>query len=373
MNGWIEFKGEEWNTPGHFSTAKTEPADKMQTSQDTAVSTAWPPKFTLFTIKTAISQLAFTDSRKLAKLRLVRVPPGVSIKNVPPLSSNGPDAYLAPLSIDKWKDVCAKKKTTVKALLMDQSFMSGLGNWMVDDCCLAGKIHPSKRTDTLTEDDIRSLITGIKTVCEKSVSVGGQSSKFPDNWIFHIRWGRRKAGETVRLRTGEEVDFADGGRTTVYVPSIQGRVEGDGGGEKRKRGAAGAKKGKAGAKAVKKEEEDEDELEEEKPQPKKRATKPSAGKKAVKKEEEEDDDEQEEDEEEEEKPQAKKRGPTKSRHFPDTPSSPSPSPSSPSYDEADSDFSQESDGSDFGAKSKKKKKTAAAARTGARRSTRARR
>lgn len=322
MNGWMDIEGEDRKAPpGHFATAKTEPGEtqsqaetqtQTQTPSETQQSTdsgAWPPKFTLFTISTATHNLAFTDSRKLAKIRILDLPEDKTPLDVAPLSDNGPDVFLAPMPAEKWEETFKKRQTTVKTILMDQGFASGLGNWMCDEVCLAARIHPLRRAPTLSQEEIGKLLAAIKDVCEKSVAVHGQASLFPDEWLFHVRWGRKK--DNLKLKTGEDVKFLEGeGRATAYVPVFQGEVEVENGkGKKRKSKAeATPKKGKATPKkkAKTQESEDEDDFSDSPaPKPKaKAATKATPKKKAA--------------------PVKKETPPSTSKHFPtastDTPS-----------------------------------------------------
>lgn len=88
----------------------------------------WPPKFTkaelVFDDGT---RLALTDPRRLARIRLVAGDPRAS----PPLSLLGPDAHLALPPLPAFAALLAPRAVPIKALLLDQSVLAGLGNYLV--------------------------------------------------------------------------------------------------------------------------------------------------------------------------------------------------------------------------------------------------
>jgi formamidopyrimidine-DNA glycosylase len=68
--------------------------------------------------------LAFLDSRRLARLRLV--PPPVAAH--PPVSQLGFDPMLSMPTLDEFVKLLARKKGTIKGVIMDQAFSAGVGN-----------------------------------------------------------------------------------------------------------------------------------------------------------------------------------------------------------------------------------------------------
>ena len=65
-----------------------------------------------------------SSARRLARLRLVHDP----VAAHPPISSLGFDPVLNHPSLEEFKDLIAKKKGTVKGMIMDQAFSAGVGN-----------------------------------------------------------------------------------------------------------------------------------------------------------------------------------------------------------------------------------------------------
>ncbi|XP_024006000.1 formamidopyrimidine-DNA glycosylase isoform X2 [Eutrema salsugineum] len=173
----------------------------------------WPSKYSKFFVELDDGlELSFTDKRRFAKVRLLENPASVR-----PISELGPDALLEPLTIDELAKSLAKKKITIKPLLLDQGFISGIGNWIADEVLYQARIHPLQTASSLSKEQCEALHTSIKEVIQHAVQVSADSKEFPVEWLFHFRWGK-KPGKV----NGKKIDFITaGGRTTAYVPELQ--------------------------------------------------------------------------------------------------------------------------------------------------------
>ncbi|KAL0415374.1 UNVERIFIED_CONTAM: Formamidopyrimidine-DNA glycosylase [Sesamum latifolium] len=138
--------------------------------------------------------------------------------SVPPISELGPDALLEPMTVDGFYNSLTKKKIGIKALLLDQSFISGIGNWMADEVLYQARIHPLQTASSMSKETCATLLKCINEVAEKAIEVGADSSQFPSNWIFHSR--EKKPGKA--FVDGKKIEFITAGsRTTAYVPELQ--------------------------------------------------------------------------------------------------------------------------------------------------------
>ena len=66
--------------------------------------------------------------RRFAKIKLVKDP----AENLP-LTKLGPDAFLALPSLDDFSALMLKQRRSLKAVLLDQSVLAGVGNWVADE------------------------------------------------------------------------------------------------------------------------------------------------------------------------------------------------------------------------------------------------
>nr|XP_011467064.1 PREDICTED: formamidopyrimidine-DNA glycosylase isoform X2 [Fragaria vesca subsp. vesca] len=173
----------------------------------------WPSKYSKVFVQLDDGlEFSFTDKRRFAKVRLLKDP-----TSVPPISELGPDALLEPMTVDVLFASLSKKKISIKALLLDQSFISGIGNWVADEVLYQARIHPEQSSATLSKECVEALHKSIKEVIEYAVQVDAESIHFPCEWLFHFRWGKR-AGKI----NGKKIDFITvGGRTSAFVPELQ--------------------------------------------------------------------------------------------------------------------------------------------------------
>jgi formamidopyrimidine-DNA glycosylase len=72
----------------------------------------------------------------------------------------GPDAFE--LTLPQLRSIVARSRAPVKAVLMDQSRIAGLGNLLCDEILWRAGIDPARGTDTLADDDVRRLHRAIR-------------------------------------------------------------------------------------------------------------------------------------------------------------------------------------------------------------------
>lgn len=70
-------------------------------------------------------ELAFLDTRRLGRIRLCAEP-----LSEPPISELGFDPILSMPNLEDFTPLVLKRKAPIKAVLLDQSFSAGVGNWV---------------------------------------------------------------------------------------------------------------------------------------------------------------------------------------------------------------------------------------------------
>ncbi len=192
----------------------------------------WPPKYWKFQLETAESpkvEVAFTDPRRFGRIRLVDCP-GDSIRKFSPLVENGPDPVVDPdiFTEEFLRTKMHSRHVPIKALLLDQAFISGIGNWVGDEVLYQAQLHPEQYSDDFNDEQIKKLYQMIRHVCQTAVDKLGDSDQFPEDWLFNHRWGKGSQGSGSKLPNGEKLAFLTvGGRTSCYAPNLQkksGRV-----------------------------------------------------------------------------------------------------------------------------------------------------
>ncbi|KAI0968274.1 formamidopyrimidine-DNA glycosylase [Xylaria arbuscula] len=220
MTGWVHIRG--------VQTVYNRYAEKMSSADRDA----WPPKYWKFHLETDDNPavgVAFTDPRRFGRIRLVDCP-GAEIRSNSPLVENGPDPVVdrEVFTEDYLRQKMKGRHVPIKALLLDQAMISGVGNWVGDEIMYQASLHPEQYSDDFSDAEIAKLYKAICYVCDTAVEKLGDSDQFPEDWLFNHRWGKGKKDAATTLPNGEKIIFVKvGGRTSCVVPSRQkktGRV-----------------------------------------------------------------------------------------------------------------------------------------------------
>jgi formamidopyrimidine-DNA glycosylase len=164
--------------------------------------------------------LDFNDRRLLGELRLVN--DWTSLKFVKEL---GPEPF--DLNVDKFKQMLANKNTKIKPLLMDQTFIAGVGNLYAAEALFRAKIHPVRPASSLSEKEKESLFKEITAVLNEAIKYKGSSvdqymqlSGKPGDYIkYHKVYGREGQACFVCKTPIKRITL--GSRGTYFCPKCQ--------------------------------------------------------------------------------------------------------------------------------------------------------
>lgn len=213
MTGWIHIRGQQTAYNRYEERSKGDKAE-------------WPPRFWKLQLETDSKpkvEVAFSDARRFGRIRLVDCA-AEDIRKHSPLVENGPDPVVDKdvFTEEYLKVKMRKKHMPIKALLLDQAVISGIGNWVGDEIMYQAKLHPEQYCDDFDDSDISTLYNAVRYVCDTAVEKLGNSDEFPEDWLFKHRWGKGKKDAATTLPNGEKLTFITvGGRTSCVVPSIQ--------------------------------------------------------------------------------------------------------------------------------------------------------
>jgi formamidopyrimidine-DNA glycosylase len=112
--------------------------------------------------------LDFMDRRLLGELRLIDHWP--SLKFVKEL---GPEPF--DLTLGQFKQMLASRKTKIKPLLMDQTFISGVGNLYSAEALFRARIHPERPSVSLLDEEKERLFEEIKKTLNEAIRYKGSS------------------------------------------------------------------------------------------------------------------------------------------------------------------------------------------------------
>jgi formamidopyrimidine-DNA glycosylase len=175
---------------------------------------AWPPRFMKLRLGFDDGgELAYADARRLGRVRLRDDP-----QREPPISLLGFDAFRELPSLRDFAELVRARSAPMKALLLDQSFAAGVGNWIADEVLYQAGIAPQRRANTLSDAELRRLRGRLRAIVAISVRALNDSRRYPRTWLFHSRWD----GPGAVTARGEAIRYLTiGGRTTAWVPARQ--------------------------------------------------------------------------------------------------------------------------------------------------------
>ncbi|MBR2998628.1 bifunctional DNA-formamidopyrimidine glycosylase/DNA-(apurinic or apyrimidinic site) lyase [Candidatus Saccharibacteria bacterium] len=156
MTGQLIFDGKERYAAGHPSenfTAKL------------------PNKQTRVILEFENGTLYFNDQRKFGFIKAI---PTSEVEN---------DSFIKKLAKEPWVMTATElhekftkhKNSLIKAAILDQTIICGLGNIYADESLFMAKIHPERKAGTLTEAETKQLLEAAKTVMQKSIDSGGST------------------------------------------------------------------------------------------------------------------------------------------------------------------------------------------------------
>ncbi|MFA5092394.1 MAG: DNA-formamidopyrimidine glycosylase [Candidatus Omnitrophota bacterium] len=166
------------------------------------------------------SILDFNDHRLFGELRLVK-----DWKKLKFVQGLGPEPF--DLTSADFKAMLLKRKTKIKPLLLDQSFISGIGNIYAAEILFHARINPERVAQSLSSKETESLYKETKKVLTKAIQHGGSSvddyvrvsGKNGDYARFHQVYGRDKQPCLVCHHPIKR--FTQGGRGTYFCDKCQ--------------------------------------------------------------------------------------------------------------------------------------------------------
>jgi formamidopyrimidine-DNA glycosylase len=144
------------------------------------------------------SELRFHDTRKFGRVYLVADAERI-------LGRLGPEP-LDPLFTPRMLfEGLRKRRRMVKPLLLDQTFIAGLGNIYADEALWEAQIHPRRLSDSLSAAEARSLHGAIRRVLRRGIKNLGTSLGTGKANFYSVarRSGRNRDALKVFRRTGE--------------------------------------------------------------------------------------------------------------------------------------------------------------------------
>lgn len=215
MTGQLIYDGKERYAAGH-------PSDNFTAKL--------PNKQTRVTLTLDSGTLYFNDQRKFGFIKVIETK---NVKN---------DSFIKKLAKEPWDMTASElyeklqkhKNSAIKAVILDQTIICGLGNIYADESLFSSKINPERKAGSITLDETNLLLNSAKKVMEKSIASGGSTMKnyvkadgtkgdYLDLFaqVFH------KEGQPCPRCGTKIIKKKVAGRGTHYCPHCQKEVKND--------------------------------------------------------------------------------------------------------------------------------------------------
>jgi formamidopyrimidine-DNA glycosylase len=158
-------------------------------------------------------RLAFDDQRKFGEVEL--------IKNVAEFLQRrciGPDALDIDLS--EFKTIFRKHRGAVKAILLNQQLLAGIGNLYADEILFRACMHPATEAARLSDKDLARLFRAMRYVLEKAIALKTDFNRLPKSWLLTHRGKRGKCPRCGRALKSATI----GGRTSWFCAHCKKRI-----------------------------------------------------------------------------------------------------------------------------------------------------
>lgn len=176
-----------------------------------------------FVIETDAHRLALNDARRFGSLDLVQTD---ALEAWPAFAALGPEPLGAGFTAAHLAAAFKDRVAPVKALLLDQRVVAGLGNIYVCEALYLARIAPTRAAGTIGKAKLAKLVEAVREVLEAAIRAGGSTLRdyarpdgelgyFAKEWRVYGREGEPCAcGGLVERRV-------DSGRSTFWCPKCQ--------------------------------------------------------------------------------------------------------------------------------------------------------
>lgn len=213
MTGQMIYDGEERYAAGHPSENFTAELPNKQTRAE---------------IEMEKGTLYFNDQRKFGFIKVLET------------AEVEKEKFVASLAPEPWKmepgefyeRLQKHKNSMIKAVLLDQKVICGLGNIYADEALFEAKVHPERRAGTVTKDEAERILLGARKVMEASINSGGstmatyvKADGTKGDYLEKFAQVFRREGKECPRCGAEVIKIRVAGRGTHICPECQRKDE----------------------------------------------------------------------------------------------------------------------------------------------------
>ncbi len=121
------------------------------------------------------SKLFFNDQRKFGWMRLL---PTVEVPEIDFMQKVGPEPLEDDFTVDKFiNNILRRRQSAIKAVLLDQTVLAGVGNIYADESLWAAKIHPTMLAGQIPRTKLIKLYSELRRILAMAIAKGGSTDR----------------------------------------------------------------------------------------------------------------------------------------------------------------------------------------------------
>lgn len=181
-------------------------------------------------IITSQGTLVFNDARRFGIITYLQTD---SLNDSPFFKTLGLEPFDSALTPDYLLSHFHNKKCSIKAALLDQHIINGIGNIYASEALYGARISPLRTASSLTRDETANLIAAVRSTLEKAIKAGGSTLRDyrqPNGSIGYFQHQHCVYGKTGQrcpdcrcdlAKTAGILQIKQDGRSTYYCPTLQ--------------------------------------------------------------------------------------------------------------------------------------------------------
>lgn len=169
------------------------------------------------------SALFFNDMRQFGYLEVVD-----KLGHEKARARFGPEVGASEFTLKIFKSILSNRRGILKALLLNQQFIAGIGNIYADEICFRAKVLPTRAVDSLSDEEIKRLYQATQYIINKAIDNKGTTFKdYRDsdnkkgNFVKHLKVYGRKDKKCLVCKKAKIKKIKLAGRGTHFCIKCQ--------------------------------------------------------------------------------------------------------------------------------------------------------
>ncbi|MDR0849583.1 MAG: bifunctional DNA-formamidopyrimidine glycosylase/DNA-(apurinic or apyrimidinic site) lyase [Propionibacteriaceae bacterium] len=128
----------------------------------------------IITLDDGAARLFFNDQRKFGWMKVM---PTADVGTLDFIAQLGPEPLDGDPTPEFLRRIRHHQATTVKAAILNQTVIAGIGNIYADESCWVAQVHPASRVGDLNDRQLKAILNAAIDVMTTSINLGGSTDR----------------------------------------------------------------------------------------------------------------------------------------------------------------------------------------------------